>query len=103
MCFRPLSASAKIPVAKRIVLKEKAIREEFIRHNAELAAAAINKAKKELQVKQKRTEELTMLIQTAYEDRVKGKILEDICIGFIEKYSAERRQLQKKLEFSKKK
>lgn len=34
-----------------------------------------------------------MLIQTAYEDRVKGKIPEDICIGFIEKYSAEKKTI----------
>lgn len=80
-------------MAQSIVLDEKAIREEFIRYNAELAAAAIKKVKKELQVKQKRTEELTMLIQTAYEDRVKGKIPEDICIGFIEKYSAEKKTI----------
>lgn len=84
-------------MAKRIVLDEKAIREEFIRHNAELAAAAIKKVKKELQVKQKRTEELAMLIQTAYEDRVKGKIPEDICIGFIEKYSAEKKTITEEI------
>ncbi len=84
-------------MAKRIVLDEKAIREEFVRHNAELAAAAIKKVKKELQVKQKRTEELTMLIQTAYEDRVKGKIPEDICIGFIEKYSAEKKKITEEI------
>lgn len=84
-------------MAKRIVLDEKAIREEFVRHNAELAAAAIKKVKKELQVKQKRTEELTILIQTAYEDRVKGKIPEDICIGFIEKYSAEKKKITEEI------
>lgn len=50
-----------------------------------------------MQVKQKRTEELTMLIQTAYEDRVKGKIPEDICIGFIEKYSAEKKKITEEI------
>mgnify|MGYP000683577474 CR=1 FL=1 len=33
-------------------------------------------AKKELQTKQKRSEELTRLIKTSYEDKVKGKIPE---------------------------
>ena len=85
-------------MAKRIVLDEKSIREEFIRHNAELADAAIKKAKKELQSKQKRTEELTRLIRTAYEDKVKGKIPEDICIGFIEDYSAEQKMITADIE-----
>ena len=85
-------------MAKRIVLDEKSIREEFIRHNAELADAAIKKAKKELQTKQKRVAELSRLMQVAYEDRVKGKIPEDICIGFIEKYSAEQKTIAEEIE-----
>ena len=80
-------------MAKSIVLDEKAIREEFIRHNAELADKAIKSAKKELQAKRKRIEELSRLMQVAYEDRVKGKMPEDICIGFIQKYSEEQKRL----------
>ena len=80
-------------MAKRIVLDEKAIREEFIRHNAELADKAIKSAKKELQAKRKRIEELSRLMQVAYEDRVKGKMPEDICIGFIQKYAEEQKRL----------
>lgn len=85
-------------MAKRIVLDEKAIREEFIRHNAELADAAIKKAKKDLQTKQKRVAELSRLMQVAYEDRVKGKMPEEICIGFIEKYSAEQKTIAEEIE-----
>ena len=85
-------------MAKRIVLDEKTIREEFIRHNAELADAAIKKAKKELQTKQKRVAELSRLMQVAYEDRVKGKMPEEICIGFIEKYSAEQKAITEEIE-----
>ena len=55
-------------MAQRIVLDEKSIREEFVRRNAELADATVKKNQKELQSKQKRAEELTRLIQTAYED-----------------------------------
>ena len=80
-------------MAKSIVLDEKTIQEEFIRHNAELADKAIKSAKKELQVKRKRIEELSRLMQVAYEDRVKGKMPEDICIGFIQKYSEEQKML----------
>ena len=85
-------------MAQRIVLDEKSIREEFLRRNAELADAAIKKAKKELQTKQNRNEELTRLIRTAYEDKVKGKIPEDICIGFIEDYSAEQKTIAAEIE-----
>ena len=81
-------------MAQRIVLDEKAVREEFIRHNAELADQAIKSTKKELQVKHKRTEELSRLMQVAYEDRVRGKMPEDICIGFIQKYSDEQKKLE---------
>ena len=83
-------------MAQRIVLDEKTIREDFIRHNAELADKAIKSAKKELQAKRKRTEELSRLMQIAYEDRLKGKMPEDICISFIQKYSDEQKGLKTK-------
>ena len=81
-------------MAQRIVLDEKTIREDFIRHNAELADKAVKSAKKELQVKRKRMEELSRLMQIAYEDRLKGKMPEDICISFIQKYSDEQKRLE---------
>ena len=81
-------------MAQRIVLDEKAIREDFIRHNAELADKAIKSAKKELQAKRKRTEELSRLMQVAYEDRLKGKMPEDICLNFIQKYSEEQKRVE---------
>ena len=33
-------------------------------------------------------------MQLAYEDRLKGKMPEDICIGFIQKYSEEQKKLE---------
>ena len=90
-------------MAKRIVLDEKTIREDFIRHNAELADKAVKTTKKELQVKRKRVEELSRLMQVAYEDRVKGKMPEDICIGFIQKYSEEQKRLEAEIVDTEKK
>ena len=84
-------------MAKTVTLDEYAVREEFIRHNAELADNAIKSAKKELQAKRKRTEEISRLIQVAYEDRVKGKMPEDVCVGFIQKYSEEQQKLQSEI------
>ena len=85
-------------MAQRIVLDEKAIREEYLRHNAEVQEKSIKAAKKELQAKRKRTEELSRLMQIAYEDRLKGKMPEDICINFIQKYSEEQKRLETEIE-----
>ena len=54
--------------------------------------------KKDLQAKRRRIEELSCLMQVAYEDRVKGKMPEDICIGFIQKYSEEQKRLENEIE-----
>ena len=37
-------------------------------------------------------------MQLAYEDRLKGKMLEDICISFIQKYSDEQKKLEAEIE-----
>ena len=62
-----------------------------------LADQAIKSAKKGLQIKRKRKEELSRLMQLAYEDRLKGKMPEDICIGFIQKYSDEQKRLENEI------
>lgn len=36
-------------------------------------------------------------MQVAYDDRLKDKILEDICIGFIQKYSEEQKRLESEI------
>lgn len=85
-------------MAQRIVLDEEEIRNDFIKHNAELADASIKKTKKDLKSKQKRVEELDKLIQSIYEDKVKGKMEEYVCFGFIDKYSAEKKTLLSEIE-----
>ncbi len=79
------------------MLDEEAVKKEFIRRNAELADKAIKSAEKELRIKRKRIEEISRLMQVAYEDRVKGKMPEDICIGFIQKYSEEQKRLESEI------
>lgn len=81
-------------MAKRIVLDENTIREEFIRYNTELAENAIKSVKNELKLKRKRKEEISRLMQIAYEDRVKGTMPEDICINFLQKYTEEQKSLE---------
>ena len=84
-------------MAQRIVLDEEAIRKEFMRHTAELTENAVKTAKKALQTKKKRIEELSRLMQIAYEDRMKGKMPEDICVEFIRKYSDEKKTLAEEI------
>ena len=43
-------------------------------------------------------DELSRLMQTAYEDRVNGKMPEDICLNFIQKYSEEQKKLETEIE-----
>ena len=80
-------------MAMRVVIDEDIVRGRFVKHNTELLDKELKMAKNELAAKRKRIEELSHLMQVAYEDRVKGKIPENICIGFIEKYSAEQKRL----------
>lgn len=83
-------------MAQRIVLDENAVREEFMQRNAELADNAVKSAKKELQAKHKRVEELSRLMQIAYEDRLKGKMPEDICLHFIQSIPMSRKGWKRK-------
>ena len=83
--------------AKWITFDEQAVREEFIRHHAEMADSTITCARKELKTKQKRLEELPKLMQVAYEDRIKGKMPEEICVSFLEKYAAEQKILTEEI------
>ena len=50
------------------MLDEEAVKKEFIRRNAELADKAIKSAEKELRIKRKRIEEISRLMQVAYEN-----------------------------------
>ncbi len=85
-------------MAQRITLDEDSMRESFTRHNEELTTKSIKEAKKELQDKKKRIEELSRLMQIAYEDRMKGRMPEDICVEFIQKYSDEKKALSEEID-----
>lgn len=71
---------------------------DFIRHNAELTENTVKSAKRELKAKQKRIDDLSRLIRVVYEDRVNGKMPEEICFGLIEKYSDEQKTLTAEID-----
>lgn len=84
-------------MAQRIVLDEESIKKEFVRQNAELTEKTVKSAKKELLTKSRRIEELTRMIQAVYEDKVNGKMPEEICFELIEKYSNEQKNLTEEI------
>ena len=53
--------------------------------------------KREAEVK-KRLDELDKLIQGIYEDKVLGRVPEDVCINLLEKYSTEKKSLSAEYE-----
>ena len=79
--------------AKSVSVDEDSIRKQFMERSVELSENANRNLKRELQTKKVRAAELKKLIEMAYEDRMKGKLPEEMCIGFIEKYSSEEKNL----------
>lgn len=79
--------------AKTVVFDEKSVREGFMLHNAEMTEKTIKETKNKILKKKSRLNELSELIRVAYEDKVKSKIPEEICVEFIEKYSKEQKAL----------
>jgi len=99
-----------VPVLEKIILDditEKAARivgheAEFKRRYLEQQSAVADKnqaeVKKELRKAEKRATELDKLIESAFEEKVAGKIPEDVCVKLIEKYTAEQTELKEKVE-----
>lgn len=73
---------------------EKKAKEEFLKRKRGIVDAQNASDKKRMQKALSRITELDKLIQTVYEDKVIGKIPEDVCIGLLEKYQAEKKSLQ---------
>ena len=83
--------------AKEVTIDEENIRRQFIERSALCSEREKKTSERELQNKKTRLSDLDKLIETAYEDRMKGKLAEEICIGFIEKYSEEKKTLQSEI------
>lgn len=79
--------------AKSVIFDEEAVRRKLMERSVELSENANKNVKRELQSKKVRAAELKKLIEMAYEDRLKGKLPEGVCLGLIEKYSSEEKTL----------
>lgn len=83
--------------AKEVTIDEENVRRQFIERSALCSEREKKTSERELQNKKTRRADLDKLIETAYEDRMKGKLAEEICIGFIEKYSEEKKTIQSEI------
>ena len=98
-----------VPVLEKIVMQDIAEKaEKILGHESEFKAryferqAALadkNQAevRKELKRAEKREKELDKLVETAFEEKVSGKIPESVCVRLIEKYTAEQAELKEKI------
>ncbi len=76
-----------------VLADEKRAREEFISRNEQLTAAELAADRKKLTQSKRRIAELDKLLLSVYEDKVLGKIPEDVCINLLEKYQNEKNNL----------
>ena len=74
---------------------EKAAREEFLHRSEKKSATETAADRKRLGQIKARLTELEKIIPSVYEDKVAGRIPEDICVGLLEKYRKEQSELKK--------
>lgn len=98
-----------VPVLEKIIMQDIAEKaEKILGHEAEFKRRYLErqvsladknqvKVRKELKQAEKRTKELDKLVETAFEEKVSGKIPESVCIRLIEKYTAEQTELKEKI------
>lgn len=83
--------------AKLVVEDEERERKEFLEQKEQLTSTKLNSDKKNLKTTQRRIEELDRMIRSVYEDKVNGKVPEEICVELLEKYLNEKKELSAKI------
>ena len=73
-----------------VSLDEKAAREEFLKRTEQISSRDNKADQKRLNQLKRRMNELDKLISSVYEDKVLGKIPEDVCVGLLQKYQDEK-------------
>ena len=89
---------ADIQAKSRMVLYEADAKEKFLAYKSKQNATRSAEEKKRETAVRNRLDELDKLIQGIYEDKVLGRVPEDVCIGLLEKYSAEKKSLSVEYE-----
>ena len=83
--------------AKIVTEDEEGIRKRFIRRNAMLAEQSGKETAKAIKTKRARIATLDDLMSKAYEDKLLGKMPEELCMKFIDRYLAEQENLRKEV------
>lgn len=81
-----------------VVDNEEEARNRFLAQKAQINERQTAEEKKRLIDGKYRLEELLMLIPSIYEDKVLGKIPEDVCVNLLEKYQSEQKALSAQVE-----
>mgnify|MGYP001622988080 FL=1 len=83
----------------RLVLEdEDKARADFLKHKEQMSAAQYKSDSKALVQKTKRYEELERLTQSVYEDKVVGKIPEEVCLKLLAKYTEEQYAIKSEID-----
>ena len=80
-----------------IMIDEEKAKEYFRREKAKQTADCRYSDEKQLRAFQQRFSEMDKLIQSAFEEKVLGKLPESVCISLCEKYQAEKISLKEKI------
>ncbi len=83
---------------EEVEIDETKVKERFLRERAKHTEQSRYSDEKQLRASKSRLAELDKLIQTAFEERVLGKMPESVCISLCEKYQAEKESLQRTIE-----
>lgn len=89
---------ADIQNMSHMVLCEADAKAKFLAYKSRQHEARSAKEKKRETEVRNRLDELEKLIQNIYEDKVLGRVPEDVCINLLEKYSTEKKSLSAEYE-----
>ncbi|MDE7360336.1 MAG: recombinase family protein [Oscillospiraceae bacterium] len=85
-------------MAALVLEDEEAARKQFLSKKEQINSKQTAEEQKRLHDGQYRLSELEKLIPSIYEDKVLGKIPEDMCVNLLEKYQAEQKTLSEEVE-----
>lgn len=83
--------------AQMIIGREAEFKRRYLEQQATLDGANQSEVRKELKRAEKRLLELDKLIESAFEEKVAGKLPENVCVKLIEKYTTEQTALQERM------
>ena len=83
--------------AQKIVADERKFRRKYMEHTAKLTDKKQTDVKRELKRAERRVAELDKLISAAFEEKVAGKLPENVCLQLIDKYTAEQTELKERI------